>query len=338
MQACAACHGADGKGSPQVLLGFETAPPDFTDCNFATREPDADWLAVAHQGGPVRGFAPEMPAFGDALTEEQLLSILGFIRTLCGDDTWPRGELNFPRAIVTEKAYPEDEWVYTVEADLGRDPGRIHELTYEKRFGARSQLELVVPVGFGEGIVGSGGVLGDVALGWKRVMAHSMARGSIISVGGELLLPTGNPAPENGVTQAQGLRGLGTGKTMIEPYVSFGQALPADAFLQLLGGAKVAVDGSTADNRLLLRGVLGKTAIQGRWGRAWTPMLEVLGSHSEEGVQIDFLPQAQIALNRRQHVLLNVGARLPSTGSDASAALVVYVLWEWFDGGFLEGW
>lgn len=338
MRACAACHGADGKGSPQVLLGFETPPPDFTDCNFATREPDADWIAVAHQGGPVRGFAPEMPAFGDALTEEELQSILAFIRTLCGDDAWPRGELNFPRAIVTEKAYPEDEVVYTLAADAEGGGGHVHEFTYEQRFGARSQLEVVVPVGFGSGIVGSGGVLGDVALGWKRVLAHSLARGSIVSVGGELLLPTGNPSQEADGTDPPGARGLGTGKTIIEPYVSLGQALPSDAFLQLFGGAKVALDGSTAHNRLLLRGVLGKTVIEGRWGRAWTPMVEVLVATSEEGMHLDLLPQAQISLNRRQHVMLNVGARLPTGRSDAPAGLVVYLLWEWFDGGFLEGW
>lgn len=338
MQACAACHGADGKGSPQVLLGFETPPPDFTDCNFATREPDADWFAVAHQGGPVRGFAPEMPAFGDALTEEELLSILAFIRTFCDDDAWPRGELNFPRALVTEKAYPEDEVVYTLAVDTEGEGGRVHEITYEKRFGARSQLEIVMPVGLGGDIVGSGAVLGDVALGWKRVMAHSMARGRILSVGGELLLPTGNPAPKNPFTDLPGPRGLGSGKTMVEPYVAFGQALPSDAFLQLFGGAKMALDGSTAHNRLLMRGVLGKTVIQGRWGRAWTPMVEVLGATSEEGIYLDLLPQAQITLNRRQHVMLNVGARLPMAYSDVPAALVVYLLWEWFDGGFLEGW
>ena len=74
--ACAACHGADGTGAPRTQVGFDTPLPDLTDCNFATREPDADWLAVAHQGGPVRGFAQEMPAFGDALTQEEILKIL----------------------------------------------------------------------------------------------------------------------------------------------------------------------------------------------------------------------------------------------------------------------
>jgi hypothetical protein len=51
--ACAACHGTDGRGTPQSTVGFDTPIPDFTDCSFATPEPDADWLAVMHDGGPL---------------------------------------------------------------------------------------------------------------------------------------------------------------------------------------------------------------------------------------------------------------------------------------------
>ena len=59
--ACAACHGPDGKGVPQTAVGFRTPVPDFTDCSFATPEPDADWLAVIHGGGPMRAFDRMMP-------------------------------------------------------------------------------------------------------------------------------------------------------------------------------------------------------------------------------------------------------------------------------------
>lgn len=62
--ACAACHGNDGRGAPQTQVGFDTPLPDFTDCQFASREPDPDWVTVVHEGGPVRGFAEIMPAFG----------------------------------------------------------------------------------------------------------------------------------------------------------------------------------------------------------------------------------------------------------------------------------
>ena len=46
---------------------------------------------------------------------------MGYIRSLCTDDNWPRGELNLPRALLTEKAYPEDEWVVEAGADLEGD-------------------------------------------------------------------------------------------------------------------------------------------------------------------------------------------------------------------------
>ena len=52
--ACAACHGADGRGTTPTLLAFDTPVPDFTDCSFSTVEPDEDWMAVSHDGGPAR--------------------------------------------------------------------------------------------------------------------------------------------------------------------------------------------------------------------------------------------------------------------------------------------
>ena len=101
---CAACHGMDGTGSPGSQVGFDTPLPDFTDCSFASREPDADWVGVATEGGPTRGFHHTMPAFGVARTTEELQAALDYIRTFWGDPSWPRGELNYPRAMYTEKA------------------------------------------------------------------------------------------------------------------------------------------------------------------------------------------------------------------------------------------
>ena len=326
-KACATCHGADGKGAPATLLGFDIPLPDFTDCSFATREPDADWLAVAHQGGPIRGFAREMPAFGDALTQDELQKILGYIRTLCPEDEWPRGELNTPRALVTEKAFPEDEAVLTTTMDIETERAVIHELVYEKRFGARNQFEVVVPFGFREHM--QGGQLGDVALGLKRVVFQRLSHGSILSLGGEVILPTGHKNT-----------GIGKGITRIEPFASFGQVLAADAFLQFQGGFEIPLDRNATENEAFFRGVAGKSFTQGDWGRTWSPMLEVLGTRSlgSEGVlHWDIVPQAQITLNQRQHVVLNIGLRMP-VNHDRSARFMIYLLWEWFDGGFFEGW
>jgi mono/diheme cytochrome c family protein len=125
---CASCHGSAGRGDGPALGAAPIRPPDFTDCRFAAREPDADFLAVAHRGGPARGFSPVMPAQGAVLPEEALRDAIAYVRTFCTDDRWPRGELNLPRPLLTEKAFPEDEAVWTTRANL-EDEDRAQEET-----------------------------------------------------------------------------------------------------------------------------------------------------------------------------------------------------------------
>ena len=331
MEACAACHAADGSGVPADQLGFAGPMPDFTDCNFASREPDGDWVAVAHQGGPVRGFSRLMPAFGDALSVDQLQKIMDYIRTMCRDDSWPRGELNLPRPLVTEKAYPEDEAVLSSSIDAEGSGAVVNEFVYEQRFGSQSQLELVVPFGTRERLgTWSGGEIGDVALGVKRAFYHNVSSGTIFSLTGEVILPTGDAGTE-----------FGTGTTILEPFASFGQILPAGGFIHAQAGAEFPWDHGAAEREAFFRGGLGKSIAQGRWGRTWSPMIEVLGSRALESgaaTHWDLVPQMQITLNTRQHVMLNVGARVPVDDPGRDTQIMVYLLWDWFDGGFFEGW
>ena len=81
-EACANCHGTDGRGLDRAQVGFDEPLPDFTDCEFAPREPDSDWIAVTHDGGPARAFSEMMPAFGAALTLEQIGRIMQHVRSL----------------------------------------------------------------------------------------------------------------------------------------------------------------------------------------------------------------------------------------------------------------
>ena len=117
--ACATCHAPDGTGSPEHVVGFRLPLPnghdlpDFTDCSTNTVEPMADWMAVVHRGGTVRGLDRHMPAFGDALSADQIERIVAYLRSFCRDSAWPPGELNLPRAFFTEKAFPENEAVWT---------------------------------------------------------------------------------------------------------------------------------------------------------------------------------------------------------------------------------
>jgi mono/diheme cytochrome c family protein len=331
--ACASCHGANGAGADPTFVGFDTPLPDFTSCDFATREPDADWIAVAHDGGPVRGFSEMMPAFGDALTDEELQRVMGYIRTLCGSDDWPRGELNLPRPLLTEKAYPEDEAVWSTSVATGEIGAVMNELVYEQRFGARNQFEIAVPFGFQErpdgGWTGAG--LGDVALGVKRAVFHDLDAGRIFSVAGELLLPTGDEES-----------GFGKGTPVFEPFVAFGQVLPREAFLHLQGGLEYPFDRDRASEEAFWRGALGMSLTEGRFGRSWSPMLEIVGARelaSGAPTLWDIVPQAQVTLNTRQHLMASLGVRLPlNETDDRDPELLVYLLWDWFDGGLLDGW
>jgi mono/diheme cytochrome c family protein len=330
--ACAACHGVDGRGTSPTLLGFDTPVPDFTDCSFSTVEPDADWMAVSHDGGPARGFDRRMPAFGNAMSAGELQQVLDVIRGFCGNPAWPRGELNMPRPLVTEKAFPENEavWTTTVNA-TGR--GEIgNELLYEQRLGARSQYEVVIPLVLqerGDGAWNRG--LGDVAFALKHVLAHNLQRGYILSAAGELILPTGKESV-----------GLGRGVTVFEPFVAFGQLLPADSFVQAQAGLELPFDTDRASREAFWRVAIGKTLTQGRFGRSWTPMVEWLAARDlGDGapVQWDVVPQMQVTLNKRQHIMINAGARIPvNRRAGRSTQVIAYFLWDWFDGGLLEGW
>ncbi|MGQ0736201.1 MAG: c-type cytochrome, partial [Acidobacteriota bacterium] len=333
--ACATCHGADGRGASRALVAFDDPLPDFTDCSFASREPDEDWLAVVHSGGPARAFGRMMPAFGEALSEAQMRDILVYVRTWCADNAWPRGELNLPRALVTEKAYPEDETV--VSSVISAEAGGLvlNTLIYERRFGPRNQIEVVIPFG----LVGSehpasngwGMGPGDLTLGLKRAVAHSLTRGSILSVAGEVGLPVGDES-----------LGLSKRTPVFEPFVAFGQILPAAGFLHAQAGVELPVHESRAEREAFWRVALGRTFSQNRWGRAWSPMVELLASRELDAGQAtrwDLLPQMQVTLSTRQHVMINAGVRVPLTSrTGRSAQVMFYLLWDWFDGPFFEGW
>jgi len=281
-----------------------------------------------------------MPAFGEALTEDQLLRALSHVRTFCADKRWPRGELNLPLALFTEKAFPEDEVVWRTGVAAEGAGEVANRFVFEKRLGARHQLEVIVPTAWREGVADpepggsssshwSGG-LGDVAVGAKRVLFHSLERGSILSLAGEVILPTGDEE-----------EGFGKGVTIFEPFVAYGQILPRDAFLQFQGGLELPLE-SDLTEEAFWRLALGRTWSVGGWGRAVSPMVELLGARelaSGEDVLWDAVPQAQVTLSTRQHVRANLGLRIPlNQTADRDTQVVVYLLWDWFDGSLLDGW
>ncbi|MGE0444828.1 MAG: cytochrome c [Vicinamibacterales bacterium] len=330
--ACAACHGIDGRGVAVALVGFDTPLPNFTDCSFSTVEPDGDWMAVAHDGGPARGFDRRMPAFGDAMTDAELQQALDHTRRFCRDPAWPRGELNVPRALVTEKAFPENESVLTTTINATGTGLVGNEFLYEQRLGSRTQYEVVVPVQVQEGPGGGWERgLGDVAFALKRVLMHSLDRGHILSAAGEIILPTGKDTA-----------GLGGGVTVFEPFVAFGQLLPADSFVQAQAGLELPFETASAGREAFWRVAAGRSFSQGRFGRSWSPMVELLAARDLEDdatTHWDLVPQMQVTLNKRQHIMINAGVRFPlNERAGRRTQVITYFLWDWFDGGLLDGW
>jgi mono/diheme cytochrome c family protein len=339
LETCAACHGPDGKGRSRSRVGFDVALPDFTDPDFASREPHADWVGMARNGGPSRGFSEIMPSFRDALTPEEIEAAVTSMKSLAGDKRWPPGEFNLPRPLVTGKAYLEDEVVFS--ASMTEDDGGLRTVTgkivYEQRFGARGMWEVVLPFGWGERTVPPATTpswsasLGDAALAVKRALYHNLNGGSIVSGAAELVLPTGDRAS-----------GFGKGTFVFEPFLAYGQILPADFFLQAQAGLELPFQRSKAANEAFLRAALGRSVNFKPWGRTWSPMVELLAAKelvAGEKVVLDLLPQVQVTLNKRQHIMFNIGVRLPlNQTAGRNVTVMAYLIWDWFDGAFFDGW
>jgi mono/diheme cytochrome c family protein len=333
LAACVNCHGEDGSGATRAQVGFADAIPDFTDCSFASREAAQDWFAVVHDGGPVRAFSRRMPAFGSALTTAQIERVVDYVRSLCDDASWPRGELNLPRTLATEKAFPEDELVIAADAVTRRSERAVTtRLIYERRFGARNQWEIAVPVGVrddGRGSL-SRPAAGDISLGLKRAMFHRSVSGTLFSGLAEVVLPTGSRRT-----------GMGSGSAIFEPSLLFAQVLPANGFVQAQAGAELAARRRLVSDELFARVALGTTIAQG-FGRSFSPIVEVTAAREiDSGArqEWDLVPQLQVSLSRRQHILASIGVLVPMTDRPARPwRLQAYVLWDWFDGGLLAGW
>ena len=172
--------------------------------------------------------------------------------------------------------------------------------------------------------------LGDVALAFKRTVYASMRTGGIAAAGIEVILPTGKEQ-----------LGLGNGYTVFEPFAMWGQMLPRNSFLQLHGGIEVPSDSGKGAKEAYFRTAVGTTVAQDRgFGRAWSPQVEVLWARPQGSTsEWDVVPQVQVTLSKLQHVMVAAGVRIPmSQRRERPKQAVVYLLWDWFDGGFFEFW
>ncbi len=314
---CARCHGLDGKGGGEGLE-LEVPAPDFTDCSFNSREPRKDWKAVISHGGGVRGLSMSMPAWGEALSEEQIELLIDYVKTFCNDSRWPQGELNFRRPQVTTKAFPENEALFIPTYTQSSAKTSTAKFVYEERIGPRGQWEVALP--FVSNVSTFLYEVGDLEVSGKLLLFDHFASLTLVSAGWEVGVPTGNKA-----------RGTGSGTWKVAPYLAAGKGYES-FFLQ----SSVKYEQPMRGNERKLFYNVALTYPLTTEKKGLIPMLElnVVTSLPERRSSLYLTPQLYIGLVKRGHVALSIGAQLPIAGEGPFDYKVLgFLLWEYADGG-----
>ena len=323
--ACAACHGADGRGNP----GWENPvrPVEFTDCG-TTAEPTELWATIVKRGGASRGLASVMPSFGEAYSDEEISAVVAYIRTFCeGADRYPPGDLNFRRPLKTGKAFPEVEVVLRVgHRPEGEARETEVEAIYENRLGTRFQYELVLPFRpqAAEGVGGTG--LADVEIEGKYALHFDLRRSEILSGGVGVTLPSGKES-----------EGLGAGTAVFAPFLAYGKAW-GWTILQSKVGMKLPAEWDRLDPELEY--AIAFSRALGSPRTAWTPAVELTGAYNTRARENEYAVWLEVSkpLNKLGHVIAAAGVQVPIRPRGETYRIEAYLLWDFGDGPIWVGW
>jgi len=324
---CTTCHGPAGSpdADSPLVQSLGVMPANFSDALFNSREPASTWKMVVTYGGAEMGFSEMMPAFGGSLSEQDIDNVLAYIKTLGGEHDYPDGELNLFLPVRTKKAFPEDEWVWK-QRYTGQDGDNAwkNTLEYEFRMGQRGQGIMEVT----HEVEGSSSEFGHLEPGFKYVLKHDRRAGFILTGAAQVAVPLNHDA-----------------NWEFLPYLAFGKILAPKWTLQGSGRLKLDLedsDGSSAEFAGIVHWVHTDK------GRAVFPALELVaevpfergtGPGRKDAVQVSALPQLRIGLNKRGNIALNAGVELPLNDRDRyDWRAYVYFIWDFADGGLLDGW
>jgi hypothetical protein len=312
---CARCHAKDGSGKvtePTVTV----EPMDFTDCTVTTPEGDSDWEAVIARGGPVVGLSSQMPAFGDFLKPDQITEFVGFIKKFCTDRGWPSGNLNLPRPLFAEKAFPENEFLLVPMAShrKGQPAEFEFEAVYERRIGKRGQIEAVLPFASVDAGGGRNSGVSDVELGFKYALNPSWTN-HLAALGFDVVLPSGREA-----------RGLGGGSVVFEPYLSTATVIGSQTYVQAQLKLELPRHAPWRDRTTVYNIYLGRDAVL--LPSTFTFGVELNGENRE----VALTPQIRKGLSRSGALAGAFGVRIPiNEREEQGVKWVGYLLWEYLE-------
>ncbi len=79
---CSNCHGASGKGDGLAAKSLPVKPANHTDGNFLSQLSDKYLHDIISKGGSGVEKSPFMPAWGSLLKDQQIRSIISYMRSL----------------------------------------------------------------------------------------------------------------------------------------------------------------------------------------------------------------------------------------------------------------
>ena len=126
-------------------------------------------------------------------------------------------------------------------------PAIVSHIIHEQRFGQKNQIEVDVPLNFQDQNHSWYGGVGDTTLGVKRVMYSNLQSGSILSLFGGVIVPTGSRQ-----------RGFGSGTTTFETFAAFDQLFPTKTFVQTQLGADLPRHTDIAPQSIFFNTAIGQ--------------------------------------------------------------------------------
>jgi mono/diheme cytochrome c family protein len=79
---CSSCHGETGKGDGPAAQSLPVKPADHTAGAVMNQLTDKFLIGIISKGGSAVGKSPMMPAWGGALTQNQVQDIVAYLRSI----------------------------------------------------------------------------------------------------------------------------------------------------------------------------------------------------------------------------------------------------------------